>query len=53
VNGQTIADPSSLMRLLANLSIGSQAAIRVWREGRSIDLRVPIASSSRNQQRRQ
>jgi Do/DeqQ family serine protease len=53
VNGQTIADPSSLMRLLANLSIGSQAAIRVWRDGRSIDLRVPIASSSRNQQRRQ
>jgi serine protease Do len=48
VNGQPITEPSHLMRLLADAQIGSQAAIRVWREGRSIDLRVPIASSSRN-----
>jgi serine protease Do len=51
VNGQTITDPAHLMRLLADAQIGSQAAIRVWREGRSIDIRVPIANS-RNRQRR-
>jgi Do/DeqQ family serine protease len=48
VNGQTITDPSHLMRLLADAQIGSQGAIRVWREGRSVDVRVPIASSGRN-----
>ena len=52
VNGQTITDPSHLMRLLADAPVGSQAAIRVWREGRSIDVRVPVASSGRNRQRR-
>jgi len=51
VNGQTITDPSHLMRLLADSKIGSQAAIRVWREGRSVDVRVPVASSGRNRPR--
>jgi Do/DeqQ family serine protease len=51
VNGQTIADPSHLMRLLADSKVGSQAAIRVWREGRSVDVRVPISSSGRNRRR--
>jgi serine protease Do len=48
VNGQTITDPSHLMRILADAQIGSQAVIRVWREGRSTEVRVPIASSGRN-----
>jgi Do/DeqQ family serine protease len=50
-NGQTITDPSHLMRLLADAQPGSQAAIRVWREGRSVDVRVPVASSGRNRPR--
>ena len=53
VNGQTITDPSHLMRLLADAQIGSQAAIRVWREGRSVDVRVPIASSGAEPRARQ
>jgi S1-C subfamily serine protease len=53
VNGQTITDPSHLMRILADAQIGSQAVIRVWREGRSTDVRVPIASSGRNRPRPQ
>jgi Do/DeqQ family serine protease len=52
INGQTISDPSHLMRLLADAQVGSQAAIRVWREGRSVDVKVPVASSGRNRQRR-
>ena len=52
VNGQTLTDPSHLMRILADAPIGSQAAIRVWREGRSTDVRVTIASSGRNRPRR-
>jgi Do/DeqQ family serine protease len=51
LNGQTIADPSQLRRLLADAPIGSQAAIRVWREGRSVDVRVPVVSSGRGRQR--
>ena len=51
VNGQTITDPSHLRRLIADAAIGSQAAIRVWREGRSVDVRVPVASSGRNRPR--
>ena len=51
VNGQPITDPSHLMRLLADAKIGSEAAIRVWREGRSIDVRVPVVSSNRNRPR--
>jgi serine protease Do len=51
VNGQAVADPSHLLRLLADAPIGSAATIRVWRAGRTIELRVPIASSSRGRQR--
>ena len=51
VNGQAISDPGQLLRLLADASVGSTASVRVWREGRSIDVRVPIASSSRERVR--
>ena len=51
VNGQTVIDPSHLIRLLADAQIGSRATIRVWREGRSVDLRIAIASSSRGRPR--
>ena len=53
VNGQTVSDPSHLMRLLADAPIGSQATVRVWRGGRTVDLRIPVVSSSRNRPRRQ
>jgi serine protease Do len=47
VNGQVVSDPGHLMRLLGDARIGSTAAVRVWREGRTLDLKVPIVSSSR------
>ena len=53
VNGQTVTDPSHLIRLLADAQIGSRATIRVWREGRSVDVRIAIASSSRGRPRPQ
>jgi Do/DeqQ family serine protease len=46
VNGQAVSDPAHLMRLLGDAKIGSTAAVRVWREGLTLDLKVPIASSS-------
>ena len=53
VNGQTVTDPSHLIRLLADAQIGSRATIRVWREGRSVDVRIAIASSGRGRPRPQ
>jgi serine protease Do len=46
-NGQAVTDPSQLYRLAADAEIGTTAALRVWREGRALDLKVPIASSAR------
>jgi serine protease Do len=51
INGQAISDPAQLLRLLADITIGSTASVRVWREGRSVDVKVPIASSSRDRLR--
>jgi Do/DeqQ family serine protease len=51
VNGQAVTDPSHLMRLLADAPIGSRATLRVWRGGRTIEVRVMIASSSRGRPR--
>jgi serine protease Do len=47
VNGQAVTDPAHLMRLLADIQAGSRAVIRVWREGRTLEVRVPIVSASR------
>jgi S1-C subfamily serine protease len=52
VNGQVVSDPAHLMRLVGDARIGSTAAVSVWREGRTIDLKVPIASSSGRRGRR-
>jgi serine protease Do len=51
INGQAITDPAQLLRLLADAKIGSIASVRVWREGRSVEVKVPIASSSRDRLR--
>jgi serine protease Do len=45
-NGQTITDPSQLYRLVADTKIGSIAALRIARNGRLIDFRIPIESTS-------
>jgi Do/DeqQ family serine protease len=46
-NGNRVDDPSQLFRMVADARIGSTATIRVFRNGRTIDIRVPIVSDSR------
>ena len=41
-NGTAVSDPAHLERLLSDAPIGSSANIRVVRDGRRIDVRVPI-----------
>src|SRR5262245_2058490 len=45
-NGTTVDDPSQLFRLVADAPIGSAATLRVFRVGQTINLKVPITSSS-------
>ena len=47
-----IDDPSQLYRLVADARIGSTATIRVLREGRSMDFKIPIVSVSSARPRR-
>jgi len=46
-NGRTVDDPSQLLRDVADAKIGSTATIKVVRNGRTVDVKVPIAGSSR------
>ena len=50
-NGQPVDDPAQFARLISDAKIGSTATVRVLREGRPIDLKLPIVSSA--QRRRQ
>ena len=43
-NGKKIDDPSQLFRLVADAQIGSTATLRVLREGRTVEFKVPITS---------
>jgi len=46
-NGTKVDDPSQLYRLVADARIGSTASIKVFRSGRTLDIKVPIVSDSR------
>jgi serine protease Do len=46
-NGQEVADPSQLYRMVADARIGSAAAVRVLRNGRTIELKIPVVSDAR------
>ena len=46
-NGHAVEDPSQLYRLVADTRIGSTAVLTIIREGRKIELKVPIAAASR------
>jgi Do/DeqQ family serine protease len=50
-NGQPIVDPSQLSRLVADARIGSTAAVTLLREGRKVEIRVPIVSTSSQRRR--
>jgi Do/DeqQ family serine protease len=47
-NGARITDPSQLYRLVADAKIGSTATLRVFRNGRTQEIRVPIVSDARS-----
>jgi len=51
-NGTTIDDPSQLQRLIADSKIGSTAAIKILRNGRTVEVKLPIVSSSSSRARR-
>ncbi len=48
-NSQPVQDPSQLFRLVADAKIGSSATVQVVRDGRRLDLKVSIVSTSRSQ----
>jgi serine protease Do len=41
-NGQTVEDPSHLVRLVADAKIGTTATVGVVREGRPLTLKIPV-----------
>jgi serine protease Do len=43
-NGKKVDDPSQLFRMVADAEIGSTATLRVFREGRTVEFKVPITS---------
>ena len=45
-NRQKVDDPSQFFRLVADARVGSTASIRVLREGRGMDFKLPIVSSA-------
>jgi serine protease Do len=45
-NNTPIADPSQFYRLVADAKIGSTATLRVLRNGKSMDFKLPISSGS-------
>jgi serine protease Do len=44
-NGQKVDEPAQLSRLIQDAKIGSTATLRVIREGREVDVKVPVESS--------
>jgi len=50
-NGQDISDPSQILRLVADSKPGTTATIKVLRNGRTLEFKLPIVSSSSNTSR--
>jgi serine protease Do len=44
-NGEKVEEPAQLSRLIQDARIGSTATLRVLREGREVDVKVPVQSS--------
>jgi serine protease Do len=50
-NRQQVEDPSQFFRLVADAKVGSTAMVRVLRDGRAIDFKLAIVSSSESSAR--
>jgi Do/DeqQ family serine protease len=46
LNGQTIDDPSQFLRLVADSKPGTTAIVKVLRQGRTMEFKLPIVSTS-------
>ena len=51
-NGQPVDDPSQFARFVADAKIGSTATVRVLRDGRTLDFKLPIVSTASQRTRR-
>ncbi len=51
-NGQTVEDPSQFSRMVADAKIGTTATVKVLRNGRPMEFKLPIVSSSTSRARR-
>lgn len=47
-NGRKVDDPAQFFRLVADAKIGTTATVRVVRDGRSQEFKLPVVSSSAN-----
>jgi serine protease Do len=50
-DGQAVEDPAQLSRFVADAKIGSTATLKVLRNGRTIDVKMPIVSSASSARR--
>jgi Do/DeqQ family serine protease len=50
-NKQAVDDPSQFFRMVADAKVGSTAAVRVLRDGRPLEFKLPIVSSSESSAR--
>ena len=50
-NRQRVDDPSQFFRLVADAKVGSSATVKALRNGRPMDFKLPIVSSSASQMR--
>jgi Do/DeqQ family serine protease len=50
-NGQRVDDPSQFFRLVADAKIGSTVAVKALRNGRSVDIKMVVVSSSSSRAR--
>ncbi len=51
-NGQPVSDPAQFSRMVADAKIGTTAIVKVLREGKAVEFKLPIVSSSRTRPRR-
>jgi serine protease Do len=51
-NGQTVEDASQLRRMVADSKIGTTATLRLVRNSRTVETKIPIQSSASTASRR-
>ena len=51
-NGQVVDDPNQFLRMLADAPIGSTVTLTIIRDGREIDVKVPVEKTEADRRRR-